>query len=73
MKKILIVTLSLLLSTVIFAQNNVTQFLGIPVDGSKSAMIEKLKAKGFSIDSSEYWEQYNTIREENNVSALPMN
>ena len=51
MKKILIVTLSLLLSTVIFAQNNVTQFLGISVDGSKSAMIEKLKAKGFSYDA----------------------
>lgn len=51
MKRILIVTFSLLLSTVIFAQNNVTQFLGIPVDGTKSAMIEKLKTKGFSYDA----------------------
>ena len=29
------------------AQNDVTRFLGIPVDGFKSAMIQKLKAKGF--------------------------
>lgn len=28
-------------------QNDVTKFLGIPVDGSKSAMIQKLKNKGF--------------------------
>lgn len=29
------------------AQKDVTQFLGIPVDGSKSEMVQKLKAKGF--------------------------
>lgn len=29
------------------AQKDVTKFLGIPVDGTKSAMIQKLKAKGF--------------------------
>ena len=28
-------------------QHEVTQFLGIPVDGTKTAMIQKLKAKGF--------------------------
>lgn len=33
-----------------YAQKDVTQFLGIPVDGSKSAMIQKLKAKGFRAD-----------------------
>lgn len=33
----------------LFAQIDVTQFLGIPVDGSKIEMIEKLKAKGFTI------------------------
>lgn len=31
-----------------FAQKDVTKFLGIPVDGTKSAMIQKLKAKGFT-------------------------
>ncbi|MDE5788171.1 MAG: hypothetical protein K2H79_06490 [Bacteroidaceae bacterium] len=29
------------------AQTDVTKFLGIPVDGSKTKMIKKLKAKGF--------------------------
>ena len=31
----------------LFAQNDVTRFLGIPVDGFKSDMIQKLKDKGF--------------------------
>lgn len=52
MKKFLNITIALLFSTVIFAQNNVTQFLGIPIDGTKSAMIEKLKAKGFTYDAA---------------------
>lgn len=30
-----------------FAQNDVTKFLGIPVDGTKAEMIQKLKSKGF--------------------------
>lgn len=30
-----------------YAQKNVTQFLGIPVDGTKYEMIQKLKEKGF--------------------------
>ena len=34
-----------------YAQKDVTQFLGIPIDGSKSAMIQKLKAKGFKSNS----------------------
>ena len=33
------------------AQNDVTKFLGIPVDGTKSEMIRKLKAKGFTSSS----------------------
>ena len=32
-------------------QKDVTRFLGIPVDGSKSEMIRKLKAKGFESTS----------------------
>ncbi|MBW4754401.1 hypothetical protein KZO77_04995 [Prevotella melaninogenica] len=50
MKKILSVLMLLLLSISIYAQQNVTKFLGIPVDGSKAAMIQKLKAKGFTYD-----------------------
>lgn len=32
-----------------YAQKDVTQFLGIPVDGSKPEMVQKLKAKGYTI------------------------
>ena len=35
------------ISIVGMAQNDVTKFLGIPVDGNKSDMISKLKSKGF--------------------------
>ncbi|WP_455260518.1 hypothetical protein [Prevotella jejuni] len=51
MKKILSVLMLLLLSISIYAQQNVTKFLGIPVDGSKAAMVQKLKAKGFTYDT----------------------
>lgn len=37
----------LVFSITVQAQQDVTQFLGIPVDGSKSEMIRKLKEKGF--------------------------
>lgn len=37
----------LVLSATLYAQKEVTKFLGIPVDGTKAAMIQKLKAKGF--------------------------
>lgn len=37
----------LVLSISMYAQREVTKFLGIPVDGTKSEMIRKLKAKGF--------------------------
>ncbi len=46
MKKLALAML-LCISTMAYAQKEVTKFLGIPVDGSKPAMIEKLKAKGF--------------------------
>ena len=38
----------LISSLFIYAQQEVTKFLGIPVDGSKSEMIQKLKAKGYT-------------------------
>lgn len=37
------------LSVSLYAQKDVTQFLGIPVDGYKPEMIKKLKDKGFTI------------------------
>lgn len=36
-----------LFATTAHAQKDVTKFLGIPVDGTKAEMIQKLKAKGF--------------------------
>lgn len=50
MKKKIISMFVTLFATVslVQAQNDVTQFLGIPVDGSKSEMMQKLKAKGFT-------------------------
>ena len=47
MRKILSIIIVLLTSITMFAQNDVTQFLGIPVDGYKYEMIDKLKEKGF--------------------------
>lgn len=47
MKKLLTVAMSFMLAVSMFAQKDVTKFLGIPVDGTKAEMIRKLKAKGF--------------------------
>ncbi len=48
MKKILSLAFLLMLSLSVFAQRQVTKFLGIPVDGSRTDMIEELKDKGFT-------------------------
>lgn len=48
MKKLLSFLVMLMLSTALHAQRNVTKFLGIPVDGTKASMIQKLKNKGFT-------------------------
>lgn len=51
MKRVLLLVLTLfLMSVVVYGQQEVTTFLGIPVDGSKSEMIQKLKEKGFKPD-----------------------
>lgn len=47
MKKLLTLILLLMVSVEMYAQSNVTTFLGIPVDGTKSSMIQKLQKKGF--------------------------
>lgn len=51
------------------AQNDVTKFLGIPVDGTKSEMIRKLKAKGFT--STDY-DKETLIGEFNGAEATLM-
>lgn len=47
MKRLLTLILLLIASVEMYAQNNITTFLGIPVDGTKSSMIQKLQQKGF--------------------------
>ncbi|MCO6496385.1 MAG: hypothetical protein J5I50_01860 [Chitinophagaceae bacterium] len=39
-------------SSPLYAQKDVTQFLGIPVDGYKPQMIQQLKAKGFTVNQN---------------------
>lgn len=48
MKKLLLLAAVLMLSIAMNAQEDVTKFLGIPVDGTKSEMIDKLLDKGFT-------------------------
>ena len=45
----LLASIILMLSVTSYAQKDVTQFLGVPVDGFKDEMIKKLKDKGFKI------------------------
>lgn len=52
MKRLFALVALCLLSAVTFAQKDVTKFLGIPVDGTKTQMIQKLKAKGFVYNQS---------------------
>ncbi len=52
MKKLLSIIATLLIATALYAQKEVTKFLGIPVDGTKANMIQQLKAKGYQYNSS---------------------
>ena len=49
MKKVLCSFFMALLAVVMFAQKDVTTFLGIPVDGTKSEMMKNLISKGFEV------------------------
>lgn len=55
MKKGLSLAFLLMLSVAIYAQKQITKFMGIPVDGSKTAMIQKLKNKGFVYNAELDW------------------
>lgn len=50
MKRILFTVWFIALSIFSYAQGNVTKFLGIPIDGTESEMIQKLSGKGFQYD-----------------------
>lgn len=51
MRFIVIITAVFLNAVICFAQNDVTKFLGFPVDGPKSEMIKNLKTKGFKLST----------------------
>lgn len=51
MKKVLTLLFSVVMALVVNAQTEVTKFLGIPVDGTKAEMVQKIKAKGFETSS----------------------
>ena len=59
MKKVLLLAL-LFVSVFAYGQKDVTKFLGIPVDGTKAAMKQKLIAKGYTprtdLNGNEYLE-----------------
>lgn len=50
MRKFLTLLAIIAISASTFAQREVTKFMGIPVDGSPTEMIKKLKTKGFKTD-----------------------
>ena len=52
-EKFLTLAVLLMVSVASYAQAQVTRFMGIPVDGFKKDMIQKLEAKGFEISESE--------------------
>lgn len=51
--KNLLFAIMLLFATTANSKNDVTKFLGIPVDGTKNAMIDKLIDKGFTYNREE--------------------
>lgn len=53
MRRILSVAILLVISVSLFAQKDVTKFMGIPIDGFKPEMIQKLKEKGFVSSTSD--------------------
>ena len=48
MKRVLFLAVLLVISNYLSAQKDITKFMGIPIDGFKPEMIQKLKEKGFT-------------------------
>ncbi len=51
MKKLLSLILTFLFTLSVYAQKDVTKFLGFDVDGPKSELVRKLKTKGFKLNT----------------------
>lgn len=52
MKKLFLIFVAVCVTVNIMAQEGVIKFLGIPVDGYKTEMIQKLKAKGYQYSAT---------------------
>lgn len=52
MKKCIVFIVSVIFCITLAAQNDVTKFLGFPIDGNKYDMVKNLKSKGFKVKSS---------------------
>ena len=57
--KLTLLLVGLLMPIVLFAQKDVTTFLGIPVDGTKTEMRKKLSSKGFSSQGDYFTGEFN--------------
>ena len=58
MKKLSMLVVLLTIAITTFAQEqDVTKFLGIPIDGTKAEMIAKLKEKGFTQVDYDEWDR----------------
>ena len=56
MKRLLLFAITIVMSSLsMYAQSDVTKFLGIPVDGFKPDMIRALKEKGFVSSMYQYF------------------
>lgn len=53
MRRILFIFVLLVISNSLFSQKDITKFMGIPIDGFKPEMIQKLKEKGFVSSTSD--------------------
>ncbi|MDE6650021.1 MAG: hypothetical protein K2K45_08850 [Muribaculaceae bacterium] len=51
MRKLLVIVVAILYTVSCFAQEDVTKFLGFPVDGTQPEMIKNLKSKGFKLSN----------------------
>lgn len=60
MKKLVCMLALVLVSTLAFGQKEVTKFLGIPVDGTKAEMKQKLIAKGFELNRDKDGDEFFT-------------
>ena len=70
MKKIIGLFFAVLFSAGLYAQEGVIKFLGIPVDGTKQEMIQKLKSKGFTFTLFIYLAPSGAVKKGNSPKSV---